>query len=116
MPSIRNFAWLTPEGRIVASSMESIIGVDENPFIYAITQGNDWAVSDLLLSHVTGELVFSISRGMRDSDGRLLGIVMAVIRADQLGSISWGSISRKAALSVSLTAGLWWSIATRKEN
>lgn len=100
MPSIRNFAWLTPEGRIVASSMESIIGVDENPFIYAITQGNDWAVSDLLLSHVTGELVFSISRGMRDSDGRLLGIVMAVIRADQLGSILGLDLTQSGAICI----------------
>ena len=102
LPSIRNFAWVNPEGRIVASSMESVIGAEiaDRPFINSVAQGSQWAVSDLFLSSVTDEPVFSITRGIRNSEGKLLGIVVATVRAEKLVSVLGLDLSQSGEIGI----------------
>ncbi|MFZ0927621.1 MAG: cache domain-containing protein, partial [Syntrophobacteraceae bacterium] len=102
LPSIRNFAWVTPQGRIIASNMARVIGQDiaDRPFIRAITEGGDWGVSDLLLSRATGEPIFTISRGIRDGEGKLLGIVICSVRAEKLKDILGVKLSRSGSISI----------------
>src|SRR5208337_4354609 len=102
LPVIRNFAWVGPQGRIIASSMPGVIGEDiaDLPFIRAINQGREWSVSDLLLSSATGEPVFTISRGIRDAEGKLLGVVICAVRAEKLKDIFGVHLSGSGSISV----------------
>ena len=86
-PEVRNFSWVSPDGRVVASSMKSTIGIDlgDRAYLRETLAGKEWAVSDLLHSRTTGEPIFAISRGIRDSHGHLLGIVLAAIYPEKLG-------------------------------
>lgn len=86
-PSIRHFSWLSPEGRILNSSLQTIEGMDasDRQYFRKINAGDDWAVSDLFRS-ITGNglPIFAVSRGIRDERGRLLGVVVATIDPDKL--------------------------------
>ncbi|MHC1729067.1 MAG: PAS domain S-box protein [Syntrophobacteraceae bacterium] len=102
LPSIRNFAWVTPQGRIIASDLARVIGQDiaARPFIRDIVEGSEWSVSDLSLSIGTGEPVFFISRGIRDGEGKLLGIVVGVVRAERLKAILGLDLSRSGSITI----------------
>ncbi len=102
LPSIRDFAWVNPPGRIIASNMPGLIGEDiaDHPFVRAITEGREWSVSDLLLSRDTGEPVFFISRGIRDGEGRLLGMVVGEVRAEKLKGILGLDLSEGGAINI----------------
>lgn len=86
-PSIRHFSWLSPDGRILNSSLREVEGLDvsNRQYFRRIVPGNDWAVSDMFQS-VTGSglPIFAVSRAIRDQEGRLLGIVVATIDPDKL--------------------------------
>ncbi len=84
--TLRNIAWVGPQGRITASSLESAIGLDvsDRDYFGKILSGAQWHVMDLHASKITGEPVFSIARGIRDDAGDLLGIVVAVVLPDKL--------------------------------
>jgi signal transduction histidine kinase/flagellar biogenesis protein FliO len=88
-PVLRNFAWISPQGRIIASTLPDVIGLDvsERPYFKEIDAGKDWALSDLYPSAVSGEPIFSINRAIRKEDGALLGVVFAsvdIARMDDL--------------------------------
>ena len=88
-PAVSSISWVTPQGRIAASSLDSAVGVniDDRPYFRTISGGKEWMVSDLVLSRVTKEPVFTISRGIRDAKGTLLGIVVSVVVSDRLDQI-----------------------------
>ena len=101
-PSVRNFAWVSPQGRILASNMAGAIGEDiaYRPFVRAITEGSEWSVSDLLVSRATGEPVFFISRGIRDGEGRLLGMVVGEVKAEEVKGILGLDLSRSGSICI----------------
>ena len=101
LPSIRYFAWVNPQGRIIASDMPGVIDEDlaGQPFVHAISAGGEWSVSDLL-SRGTDKPVFFIGRGIRDGEGRLLGIVAAAVRAEKLKGILGLHLSEKGQISI----------------
>jgi PAS domain S-box-containing protein len=101
-PAIRNFAWISPQGRIIASSMDSNLGeeVSDRPHVREIEEGREWTVSDLLLARSTGEPVFSICRGIRDGEGKLLGIALAGVKADKLCNILEVKLSKKGTITI----------------
>jgi hypothetical protein len=72
---------LGPYGRILASSRPDAIGLDlsDRPFFKEIASGREWFVSDLNISELTGEPEITISRGIRNADGDLLGLAVAVV-------------------------------------
>lgn len=88
-PSVRNFNWLSPDGRVLASSSPRAVGVNvsDRPYIQLIVSGDEWVVGDLFISKVTREPVFAICRGIRSDEGRLLGIVLAAIPPDWLDNV-----------------------------
>ncbi len=53
-PSVRNFNWLSPDGRVLASSNPNVVGVDvsDRPYLEKIASGADWVVGDLFISKV----------------------------------------------------------------
>jgi PAS domain S-box-containing protein len=85
--ALRNLAWISPQGHVLASSLSSTIGMDvmERSYFHEIVAGREWYVTDLFLSQATGEPVFTVARGIRDESGSLLGIVAAVVLPDKLG-------------------------------
>jgi len=87
--AVSSISWVTPQGRIAASSLASAVGVniDDRTYFRTISGGKEWVVSDLVLSRITKEPVFTISRGIRDAKGTLLGMVVSVVMADRLGQI-----------------------------
>ena len=107
-PAIRDFAWISLHGVILASSMSSIIGQDvsDRSYVREISEGKEWTVSDLLLARSTGEPVFSICRGIRDGEGRLLGIALAGVKADRLSDILELKLSKKGTITILDSTGL----------
>ncbi len=100
--AVSNISWVTPQGRITASSLESAVGVNigDRPYFQAIAGGRDWVVSDLVVSRVTKEPVFTISRGIHGAKGTLLGIVVAVMAPDRLGKILGVERGHEGAVAV----------------
>jgi signal transduction histidine kinase/HAMP domain-containing protein len=88
-PAIRSISWVSPEGRIIASSLDTLVGEDisDRAYVREIIAGREWVLSNLLLPRSTGQPVFSVSRGMRTEEGKLLGIVSMAVVADRLGEM-----------------------------
>jgi len=86
---VSSMSWVTPEGRTTASSLDSAVGLNitDRPYFQSIAGGRNWVVSDLVLARISKLPVFTISRGIRDDQGTLLGVVVSVVEADRLGSI-----------------------------
>lgn len=85
-PSIHHFAFFDPGGRCTASSSPSMSGLDisDRDFFREIVGGKEWAVSNLILSRVDGKPIFTISHGIRNEEGNLLGVVSAAIAPGRL--------------------------------
>ena len=79
-PTVRNFSWVSPAGRVVASTEMGAIGLDVSSrgYFQQVRRGQPWAVSDLLQSLVGGQPIVLIARGIR-VQGRLLGVVVAAV-------------------------------------
>jgi PAS domain S-box-containing protein len=84
--SVRDFTWMSPRGDAVYSGNPSVIGNNyrDRTYFSEIANGREWTVSELLISRATGKPVFGISRGIRDSKGVLLGVVVAIIIPEKL--------------------------------
>lgn len=87
--AVSSISWVTPEGRTAASSLDSAVGLNiaDRPYFQAIAGSRNWVVSDLVLARLSKVPVFTISRGIRDAKGTLLGIVVSVVEANRLGKI-----------------------------
>jgi PAS domain S-box-containing protein len=88
-PSVRDFSWVTPDGRLIASSNPETVGTDITDRVYfqSILSGREWVISDLILSKNTGKPIFTISRSIRNEQGQLLGMVLAAIDPDLLDDV-----------------------------
>ncbi len=93
---IRDLAWVSPGGVIVAGSERHTIGLglQGRRHVQKILDGADWAVSDLYRSGAVSQPVFNVARAVRNEKGDLVGIVVAVISPDRLDSILWVERSR----------------------
>ena len=88
-PAIWHFFWDNPAGKVIAATGSQFIGLDisDREFYREIVAGKDWVVSDLLLSKTTGQPSFTISRGIRNERGELLGIIVAGILPAKLDRV-----------------------------
>jgi PAS domain S-box-containing protein len=88
-PAIWHFFWDNPAGVVVAATGSQFIGMDisDREFYREIVAGKDWVVSDLLLSKTTLQPSFTISRGIRNERGALLGIIVAGILPERLEQV-----------------------------
>lgn len=84
--AVRDFTWLNTKGVAIYSGNPAMIGnnYSDRSYFREIVNGREWAVSELIISRTTGEPIFAISRGIRDGNGALLGIVFAVIIPEKL--------------------------------
>ena len=102
IPAVRSVFWVNPGGRIVASSLKAYIGFDvsERSFVKDIIAGRDWAISELIVGKATGKPAFTVSRGIRNEQGELLGVVGAAIEPDRLDSVLGVARSKDAGISL----------------
>lgn len=85
-PAIDDFYWTTPQGRIIAAGNPKAVGVDLGDLAYLrqISAGQEWVVSNLLTSRVSGEPAFNIVRGIRNAQGTLQGILIGAVDPNRL--------------------------------
>ncbi len=107
-PSVREFVWVSPQGRIVASSDPRAIGtgVSDRPYFQQIAAGKSEVVSDLFIGRVSGEPTFTIARAIRDGSGNLQGIAAAAVDPLRLGGVLNVKRSTGAAILVIDSQGL----------
>ena len=101
-PAIWHLFWDNPAGIVTAATGSQFIGMDisDREFYREIVAGKDWVVSDLLLSKTTHQPSFTISRGIRNERGELLGIIVAGILPGKLDRVL--GVNRPGDAGVSL--------------
>src|SRR5208337_3992161 len=106
--TFRQLFWVNPAGRILAATDSESIGIDltEHSDFREIPAGQDIAVSDLMLSKKTGGPTFTISRGIRNDGGDLIGIVIAEIAPDELKGVLGIQRSLDASVSILDSKGM----------
>jgi len=87
--AIRDFTWMNPEGVAVYSSNPDMVGRNygDRPYFLDVANGREWTVGELVLARTTGKPVFGISRGIRDGEGTLLGVVVAAVIPEKLDAV-----------------------------
>ena len=85
-PGIWEIFWANPSGVVLAATGPQFLGMrlGDRDYFSKIVAGQDYVISDLLLSRTTAKPSFTISRGIRDEQGVLLGIVIASILPERL--------------------------------
>jgi PAS domain S-box-containing protein len=88
-PLVRDFYWVGPDGRIVASHLPAATGrwVGDRDDFLRLANGEEWVISDLLLSEFSGRPVFRISRCIRNDKREFLGMVSASVIPEQLSAV-----------------------------
>lgn len=86
---VEEVGWVAPDGRVLASSNPQTIGkeIADRSYLKEIESGKQWVVSPLLVSKISGEPIFTVSRGFRDREGILLGVAVAVVDPERLGPL-----------------------------
>lgn len=89
-PSLRNMSWLSPQGRILASSAPVTVGTNlsgSDP-IRQLLAGQPWIVSDLMpTGPISQTLSMVLATAIRGSTGQLLGILAAEVDPDNLSNV-----------------------------
>jgi PAS domain S-box-containing protein len=88
-PLLWHISWVNLEGDVIVSSYDRAknVNVSDRPYFREILAGKEWAVSDILVSRTMGRPVFTVSRGIRDETGALLGVVVVVVVPEMLDEV-----------------------------
>ncbi|MFZ2448116.1 MAG: PAS domain S-box protein [Syntrophobacteraceae bacterium] len=88
-PAVRAFSWVSPDGLILASTMNAAVSADvsNRDYFLEISSGKTVYMSDIRASMITGEPMISVARGMRSDQGELMGIVHAAVLPERLSQI-----------------------------
>jgi PAS domain S-box-containing protein len=107
-PAIRSIFWMNSDGLVIASSVRTYIGFDlkDRSFFQGVKEGKDWAVSELIVGRATGKPAFTVSRGIRNEKGDLLGVVAAAIEPDRLDPLLAVPRSKNAGISLIDSKGI----------
>ena len=109
-PMLRSFAWISPEGVNLVNtnpSQENRQITARNLFLFQrFVAGEECIVSDLYDSPYTGEKIFTIGKGVRDSKGNLLGVINCACVADKLDSLLAVPRSKNAGISLIDSKGI----------
>jgi signal transduction histidine kinase len=86
-PSVDSWSWISPEGKLLASTRPHVVGVSlgDRDYFQALREGRPWTVSNLLTDRLSGERRFVIASRISDRNGTMLGAVVAVLKAADLG-------------------------------
>lgn len=106
-PAIWNIFWAEPAGGVVASTEPRMVGIDisDRPYFQEIVAGRNWIVSDLILSKMTQEPFFTISRGFRDGRGVLAGVAVIAVMPGMLDGVLGVDRSMGANVYIADTKG-----------
>ncbi len=87
--AVRDFSWVNRDGVFLYSSNPAMVGLNNSDRSYFrdIAEGREWTVGELVLARTTGKPVFGITRGLRDAQGILLGVVVATIIPERLDAV-----------------------------
>ncbi len=87
--AVRDFSWVNRDGIFLYSSNPAMVGWNNSDRAYYrdIARGKEWTVGELVLARTTGKPVFGISRGIRDAQGELLGLVVATVTPERLDAV-----------------------------
>ncbi len=82
-PSVQSWNWISPEGKIAASSRADAVGivVADRPYFQAVRGGRPSSVSDILKDRTTGKEMFVVCSRISDPQGEFRGAVSAVVGA-----------------------------------
>jgi PAS domain S-box-containing protein len=88
-PMMASYAIARTDGTFLASSPLVPPGtvVSDRDYFRKVTTGAPWAVSDLLVSRLTGQPAFAIASLLRDASGNVSGVIVATIDVSQLHHI-----------------------------
>ena len=86
-PSLDAFLWVNAQGVVTAAGVKRAVSASlpERDIFRKIAAGQPWLVSDLMLPRDTKKPIFLIARGGWRGDGKLSGIMVAVIDPERLG-------------------------------
>jgi signal transduction histidine kinase/HAMP domain-containing protein len=86
---IPDLAWLDPQGWVKAASDPAALGLDlsDRSYLQEIRTGKEWALSNLLVSKVTGQPHVLVGRGIRGESGALKGVVVTRILPELLDQV-----------------------------
>mgnify|MGYP005837204517 CR=1 FL=1 len=79
------FSWIDPEGFVIGSTNQKLIGKSmvECEYVIRVQNGEEKVLSDLVISHTTNEPAIPIVRAIK-KDGKLIGMISAVIDVEKL--------------------------------
>ncbi|MHB0938697.1 MAG: sensor histidine kinase [Armatimonadota bacterium] len=80
-PAIDAFVLVNPQGRVIAAADPRDIGISlrDRDYIRRILDGEEWAVSNLLISRLSDQPRFAVARGVRDEQGALQAIIVGYV-------------------------------------
>jgi PAS domain S-box-containing protein len=89
-PSTTQWSWVSTQGIVIASNDPTAVGlsVGDRDYFRAIAGGEEWAISDLVESRLTGRPIYIVGRGVRDNAGIFRGVVSAVFDPATLGAVA----------------------------
>lgn len=101
-PAVHNIFWLDSSGTVLASTIEGFVGFDlsERSFYRRVKEGQDWAVSELIIGKITNKPIFTVSRAIRSENGKLIGVVAAAVDPDRLDRVLGIDRSKEAGVSL----------------
>lgn len=87
-PTVASFAWVSPDGYVLASTRSGSRGVygGDREYFQQIVSGDESAVSDLLIGRVSNELTIAVARGIR-RNGKLVGVLSAGVDITKLEKV-----------------------------
>lgn len=87
-PALIGYGWLSADGRLLDSNIPGAFDSElgDREYVRRIQAGEEMVISDLLEGRFTGKPAFVVARGIR-KDGRLVGIVTAVVDPSKLGTV-----------------------------
>ncbi len=99
--------WTDAAGDVVFSSGSEQINLSlaDRPYFQRLVAGEDWVVSDLLLSRIDGQPAFVIAAAGRDERGGLRGALVSIIDAVRLDAVLGMVRPESGAIAIIDSAG-----------
>lgn len=90
-PLVVRSGYIRPDGRFAlldpSFARPDTVNVFDRPYFQALLQGNDWAVTDLLISRARGDAIVGLAIAVRSQRGTLEGVLTSVLKPDAFASL-----------------------------
>lgn len=101
-PIVRQILLVDPGGRVIAAALPEMVGMDvsNRPSVRAVQDGQEFVLSDVLQSPLTGEPVIDVARAIPGVSGGRRGVLLISFYPSRFSTIFPGSLPNGASLSV----------------